>query len=302
MKRRELTSKWLPGLAALLLAAALVWAAVDFWALLRASDADVTQSAVEDSETPSPTAERSDYSTLVQAHLFGTPQAQVQAPVQKEIPETRARLTLHGVIVDGPRSGAIVGEQGGRQQFVPLGGETPGGFALKEVHADRVVLERSGNSELLRFPQTATVLRPPAQPADQDQSGEEAPAEEDAGSAEQSGSLVKQVPLAQWQQHFRVLEVYKDGDFQGYRVLPGPQRDFYQQLAIEPGDVVVAVGGEPVEVHDGVETFAQQLATRADAGVRVRRGDQVVELGRGSTARAEQKRDPQARLKGEPEG
>ena len=297
MKRRELISVWLPRLAALLLAAALVWTAVDFWALLRASDTDATQSAAENLGAPSPAAERSDYSTLRQAHLFGTPRAQAPTPVQKEIPETRARLTLHGVIVDGPRSGAIVGEQGGRQQFVPLGGETPGGFALKEVHADRVVLERSGNSELLRFPQMPTVLRPQAPAAEQ-----AAPAEEDTGSAEQSGSLVKQVPVAQWQQHFRVLEVYKDGDFQGYRVLPGPQRNFYQQLAIEPGDVVVAVGGEPVQMQNGVETFAQQLATHADAGVRVRRGDQVVELGRGSTARVEQKRDPQARLKGQPEG
>lgn len=274
MKRQQWISLWVPGSIATLLAVALIWAATDFWTVLRSEPAHVSTVAAFDNPAGSNRpASGSDYSLLRQSPIFGIPQAKAPAPVPQRIPETRARLTLHGVIVDGPRSGAIVGEQGGRQQFVPVGGETTGGLVLQEVHADRVVLERQGESELLRFPAVPSVLRPQSPRA-----------ADEVKTPQQTSSLDFGAPSVQWQQHVRVIKFHKEGRFQGYRVLPGTQPQLYKDLELEPEDVVVAMNGEPVRDEASVESFAEKLVSGSATQVRILRGDRVIDLRRPGAA------------------
>src|SRR4030095_15524790 len=93
-------------------------------------------------------------------NLFGHATAVGTAPAPVDAPETRLRLTLEGIfLAELPEeSAAIVFEPSRPGELVLVGGKLPGGATLREVHADRIVLNRNGVTETLRFPDQPTLV------------------------------------------------------------------------------------------------------------------------------------------------
>ena len=89
-------------------------------------------------------------------HLFGV--MQEDAPVEKtrpvDAPETRLKLTLHGVFAsdDEHNARAIIGDPRGKEESYAVGDPLPGGAKLSEIYPDRIILERGGRFETLRLP------------------------------------------------------------------------------------------------------------------------------------------------------
>ncbi len=265
----------LPLVLGALLLALIVYRGVTFYAQWQSEPAPVVATGVKPAAATQAVVGAQNYAALAQLHLFGAPAVQSKPAPKEEIPETRAQLNLHGIFVDGERSGAIIGEQNGRQHFVLVHGELPNGIKLKEVYADRVILERNGKDEALRFPKVHALMGTPDDSADNSDGQAEPESEPERTSARQPTVLSQ--PGGQPEEPFRIFPVQKSGEFVGYRVLPGRQRGLYQRLGLQPADIVTAVGGEPVS-EDAPDQLAQQLDLDSDLSITVQRGDRVVEL------------------------
>ncbi len=90
-------------------------------------------------------------------HLFGEAARDVKpvkstAPV--DAPDTRLKLVLRGAFSSGDEafSRAIIADPRGKELMYAIGDKLPGNAELSEVHADRVILMRSGRYETLRLP------------------------------------------------------------------------------------------------------------------------------------------------------
>ena len=92
--------------------------------------------------------------------LFGDAQEQPKTTPQasEKLPETQLRLTLTGVVSSDTQAetGAMIEGPDRETLYYRLGDTLPGNATLKEVFADRVIVERSGRLENLYFPQSTT--------------------------------------------------------------------------------------------------------------------------------------------------
>jgi general secretion pathway protein C len=175
-------------------------------------------------------------------HLFGQPDA-IKPPTRERVdtraPETRLKLTLHGVFVDpDPKAGAaIIGKAGAKQDYYKVGGNIMSGVKLQAVYSDRVVLLRDGRSEVLKFPK-----------ADKSMTGSANAAKPIASNSPQNHSLgnyrdmFRSEPLKIFE-HVRFVPVRSGRTIKGYRVLPQKNRKLYNKLGIRPSDLVTSVNG-----------------------------------------------------------
>lgn len=132
---------------------ATAWQGYSFWQAQHHQTDKSSQAASE------PLSEEQNTPTLPLASLafFGTAQTDGIAGEEstEDLPETNLRLFLRGVLAaDGNFPGSALIEDDKRNTDVFLvGDELPGNAKLRSVHANRVILDRSGKLENLYFPE-----------------------------------------------------------------------------------------------------------------------------------------------------
>ena len=180
-------------------------------------------------------------SRIAMMHLFGVEGQRTTKNVVKKAPETRLKLTLHGVFVGkGPEKGsAIIGQANGKQRFYKTGTSISGGVTLKEVYADHVVLMRSGRSEVLRFPKTVSkgLSVKNRTVATTTRSNKE--------SLKSYRDTFAKQPLKIFQ-HLRFIPVKSQEGVKGYRILPQGNRELFNKLGVKSSDLVTAINGTPL--------------------------------------------------------
>ncbi|MDX1458613.1 MAG: type II secretion system protein N [Marinobacter sp.] len=148
----------LPLLLALVVAVAMVaalgWQGYSLWQQTRtdqqqASQTALSQAATQEAQAPS--------ISLAEVELFGTASSAVTAQVTntENLPETNLRLYLRGVLAaegEFPGSALIEDDSNSTDSYL-VGDELPGNATLRSVHANRVIIERSGKLENLYFPE-----------------------------------------------------------------------------------------------------------------------------------------------------
>lgn len=185
---------------------------------------------------------------IAQWHLFGVkPQdARLEVPVES-LPETTLNLALRGVVASarpGEDSGAIIGAPNGADSFYPVEARLPGGATLKEVYADRVVLERSGRLETLRLPKES--LDGGAPPARTAAGRQQAPLPRELPVESRTLQEYRDIALTNPQQLGDVVNISPrnvDGRFVGYEVQPGRDPGLLDRVGLVPGDVVTSING-----------------------------------------------------------
>lgn len=175
-------------------------------------------------------------------HLFGeagAAKSAVKEEVNKKAPETRLKLTLHGVFVDpDPKAGAaIIGKAGAKQDYYKVGGNVMSGVKLHAVYSDRVVLLRDGQSEVLKFPKTIKPVSIPSGGPEFQRTQSTS-----AQSLREYRDIFKNEPLKVFE-HVRFVPVRSGKTVKGYRVLPQKNRKLYNKLGIRPSDLVTSVNG-----------------------------------------------------------
>ncbi|MFQ5469885.1 MAG: type II secretion system protein GspC [Gammaproteobacteria bacterium] len=200
----------------------------------------------------SPTASKT--WNIAKWHLFGQPSAQkpVSIPVNQEITETKLNLVLRGIVAsDDPNGGgAIIAQPNGSERFYKVGARLPGNAELKEIHPDKVILQRNNRLEALKLPKDSIDI------------GSGVPGATQRGASRSTGSSrtarVAPARLRQYRQMIvnnpqriadlvRVQPHREGGRFVGYRLQPGRDRALFSQVGLLPGDVVTAVNGIQID-------------------------------------------------------
>lgn len=195
-----------------------------------------------------------DYATITAAHLFGetsTEAPELTGDAALNAPDTSLALQLRGAIAaDDPRfAHAIIADGSGKEQVYFANSTLPGGATVQQIQADRVILARAGQLEVLRLPResqgggsTGSFSPAPPRPA---------PAAADPNVQEL---------VAQNAQGF--LEVVRpqpfmpNGQLKGYRIYPGPNRQQFAALGLRAGDLVTEINGIALNnPAQGMEVF-----------------------------------------------
>jgi general secretion pathway protein C len=171
------------------------------------------------------------------------------------LPETQLNLTLSGVVASGSVTGggAIIAAPGGVEAFYTINAQLPGGAMLKEVHPDRVVLERNGRLETLRLPKEGLGNVG----GGQEVSGGGQSASPRASSAARAGiggnggapatlREYRDMVVSDPQSAGNLVQINPksaDGRFIGYELQPGQDAALLSRMGLAPGDIVTSVNG-----------------------------------------------------------
>ncbi len=250
-------SRWaarLPRWATVILVLAVAGTAADFtWLLLtpvETPQAGPARPAPVPGRRPAPGARYRDVANL---HLFGQATAgRAAAPAGADLRETRLRLTLRGVFAsdDPETSYAIIADERGQEDAYQPGDRLPGGARLHAVHADKVILERSGKLEKLLLPEKRLVQAAPAALPARRRPGRSGPPQPVAGGA--AGQALRQVwqqlrsnPRQFWKQTRIEPVMGEGGTITGYRI-NHRNKALMRSLGLRPTDVITAVNGMPL--------------------------------------------------------
>jgi len=185
---------------------------------------------------------------LLKADLFGSPEAGAQSADQqakKDAPETNLDLELSGIIAAGKpqESRAIIAVGNEPEKSFSRGDTITGQAVLDAIHPDRVLIRRNGQLEALHLPR----------PESAGTNGASLSSSSSNSGGTVSMSSLRQRVLdnpASIAELVRVQPVRRNGQIQGFRVRPGPDRALFDQLDLQPGDIVREVNGVTLDSQD----------------------------------------------------
>lgn len=214
-------------------------------------------------------------------HLFGL--VQDKQPVENtrpvDAPETRLKLTLHGVLAsdDAQNARAIVGDPRGKEESYAVGDPLPGGAKLSEIYPDRIILERGGRFETLRLPKEpgsasissggSSAARPGTVTTDAGR----------AAAFNRYRSEIRQNP-ASFLQYVRAMPARQGGKFIGFTLQPGSESSAMEELGLQPGDIVTVINGVNIDSPAMGMKAMQALGEGDSVNVTLMRSGQPVSL------------------------
>ncbi len=212
----------------------------------------------------------SDYDTLLGSHLFGDPPTTTPEPAPEAIvdaPDTTLNLSLTGIkFGEGVPSAAIISSNRGPDKTYNIGQaiDNANGATLHSVYSDRIILNRGDHLETLRLPKvpeaSSTAARIPTGPR-----AAPSPAQNDSlrQVITQNASRLTDI--------LRVAPQVEQGQVVGFRVNPGRDRDTFEALGLQAGDVVTDINGTTLnDPGKGLQVF-EQLGEATQANVTVLR-------------------------------
>tara|TARA_B110000503_G_scaffold138088_1_gene223566 strand:- start:398 stop:1318 length:921 start_codon:yes stop_codon:yes gene_type:complete len=228
--------------------------------------------------------------TIGNREFFGdvavaTQVVQAQAVV---VPETKLNLTLQGVMARGDGQGfAVIGQGRGAGQVFGVGEDIFGQALLAEVFGDRVVLDRTGQLEILRYEKVSTdsIL----QRVDETANSLPAPAESFRDALSQANTDVANGADLQTQVQGMVeyvnrranedpeafvAEMGLEPSAEGYQVTRQARQ--LQMVGLRPGDIVTSVNDMPVgNIQNDQVLLNQVLQTGGEIKIQIRRGSRA---------------------------
>ena len=264
-------SRTVPQALSLVLVVAIAWQLVQLtWLLLEPNDDPAAIPMAAPPPSVNLPRKGPDIQAIVNAHLFGLPQAPAEAD-PADAPQTQMNLVLSAVFANSdPAKGmAIIGDSTTSAEVFSVGDAIRSGTKLHAVYADRVILDRSGQLEALMLPAESVaglVSQPMARPAPNT-----------SRFADNLRRIAENNPSA-FAEVVRPQPVFANGVQRGYRVYPGRNRQQFARLGLQPGDLVLAVNGTPLDdPQRGMEIF-NTMGTSDRVTVSVERNGQAQDL------------------------
>jgi general secretion pathway protein C len=268
-------------------------------------------SSEEPFDNPSPVplgeSKRADYTVIADWHLFGrvnepqsaTPSSELQAP------ETKLNLKLVGIYFtqDDNKALAIIGEGAGEELTYSIGDQLPQSKArLEQILRDRVVLSRHGRLETLSLPietdgnEITPLVNSQPPPMEGDNDAPTNPEEAETAPDEQTSNVIttpESIDASPIATHFRhkitthpqdlqdvalATPYVQDGQFRGFRLRPGRDRELLARLGLRAGDVITAVNGTRLNHFSQGLGVLQQLVSANQVNVQVLRNGAEIPL------------------------
>ncbi len=201
-----------------------------------------------------PASARASALAIERLHLFGEAQKAAPKPVARVVdaPDTRLNLKLRGVMASSNPAiaRAIIADGKGREDAYAVDDQLPGNAVLKEIHADRIILEYRGRLETLRLPKEADILANGVG-GKRAVTGGRRPVTAISSSTADTGALLRQYRDALMTDPQSVMDLVRaepvrdraTGKLKGYRIRPGRDRQLLSRFGLRAGDVVTSVNG-----------------------------------------------------------
>jgi general secretion pathway protein C len=224
-------------------------------------------------------------------HLFG--RAETSRPVKAPlavVPVTPLNLRLVGVFFaerGSDRALALIAEGSGIERGYRIGEALPGGARLEQILRDRVIVSRNGRQEAINLPkldESGQVLVPTTAPPETpgepefDPSASGAPPIIDASAI--AGRLRGEIAARpQALEDIAFASPYmQNGQFVGFRLRPGRDRQIFQQLGLNGGDVLTEINGTRINSPAQGLMMLQELMSASQLEVRVLRNGAEIPL------------------------
>ncbi len=234
------------------------------WRVLGSNDAGTAPAPAADVGA----APAVDLASIVNAHLFGV--ASISGD-PNAAPATSANLALAGTLagIDPGQGWAIIGASAQAARVYATGATLPGGTTLLAVYRDRVILGRNGVRESLALPRLAGNAAPPiAYNA----------AGADSGSVADSVRQLMSQDQSAVNELLRPQPVFSGAQLRGYRVYPGRNRGQFAKLGLQPGDLVTAVNGAPLDDPNRGPEILRGIGSGSSVTVTIDRNGQTQQL------------------------
>ncbi len=163
-------------------------------------------------------------------------------------PETSLSLKLFGVTSSEDQNFAIIGLNNSDQEKYLPGDTILDNVFLESIHKDYVTLNRAGVSESLSFNKVSLITG-----LDQ------------IISQEPENIAKKNKISAEWLSNQNLLDaisfvpIFSDGALSGLEVNPGDNEEFFSNLELLPGDILVSING--LLVSDLADNYSSNLET-----------------------------------------
>ena len=180
---------------------------------------------------------------LYQAHLFGKYEAIISKAVKTVAPDTRLNLELTGVLAADPMDNASaiisIGKRGNEDIYSI--GDKVSGATVKEIYPDHIIIERSGRLETLRLPKefsSNTLITKNSSTHSSEINASSTPGQV-LGKIRQK--IIKN-PTS-FGQYAIPVPYSENGKLRGYRLQPQRDRALFDQVGLEPTDVIIGING-----------------------------------------------------------
>jgi general secretion pathway protein C len=247
-------SRIVPRVLTVIFVIAIAWQLVQLtWLLLERSPPESMEIAPPPANVVNARPKSVNIQTIVDAHLFGQPQQAAADPTNA--PPAQTNLVLTGTWAsDDPSKGfAFIGESSNAAKMYGVGKAVRQGTTLHSVYPEKVILDTGGKLESLFLPKvnanlTAQFTRPPPRPA--------------GNQFTENLRRVAESNPAAFAEIIRPQPVFANGVQRGYRVYPGRNRQQFAKLGLQPGDLVTAINGTPLDdPQRGMEIFNTMSAS-----------------------------------------
>ncbi|MEH0667572.1 type II secretion system protein GspC [Vibrio scophthalmi] len=284
LKNSQVQAKISRGLTVVLLvvcawlAGDLVWWMVD-------SPSVVSRSIRASGEVTRTAPERLNLSSLQNSHLFGryTQEAPAEAAPIQEAPKSRLNLVLVGAVVssNSEKSLAVIANKG-QQETVGIGEAIQGTRAkLVQVHSDRVIIDNAGRNETIMLQGI-------------DYSAQSAPSSSSSKGSSTSSSSSHRVEVSpdtlerireeirqdakQVFQYVRMSQIKEGDDVVGYRLSPGKDRELFDEVGLQNGDIAVQINGLDLKDAAAMTQVFNALSELTELTLTVEREGQPYEI------------------------
>lgn len=151
-------------------------------------------------------------------------------------PETRLKLTLRGAFAseDPEFARAIIADPRGQEEMYAVGDKVPGNAELSEIHTSRVILMRSGRYETLSLPEDVRDAGARSTPS-------RSTRPQQSQRLQSLRKTLKQSPKSLYGLVRTTPKRDEEGNMVGYTLQPGRDRELFDGMGLQPGDVVTRV-------------------------------------------------------------
>lgn len=189
-------------------------------------------------------------------------------------PDTALQLKLDGVFVsggDGKQSSAIISEQGqGIGKLYKVGQQVSGGATLSAVYVDRVLLNRNGVDEVLRFIKTNLL-------------GGDTPAPVVSGSGGNNGAQARNmigqaITRLNNEPEAYLSEMGLAVGGPGYEITDSSPAHIRNNLGLRVGDQILRLNGQQLGNPQQDKNLLQQVQQTGHARIEIQRGSQTLTI------------------------
>ncbi|MFT6552728.1 MAG: general secretion pathway protein C [Zhongshania marina] len=201
-----------------------------------------------------------DVQSLLGVPLFGVPPVGEVAATEseKEVRRSTLKITVIGLVAGNDEKGVAVLRHANKTKAYSVGEkiEVPGSVRLLAVLPEYIIIENNRKREKIELDKKAALagISSAASPSVDDNSTVNLNTPEIRSLIGDARDTVQNSPLM-LARFFSANPVNEGGQLLGYEIKPGRDKRLFEQLSLEPGDVVLSVNGQSVADLQPQELF-----------------------------------------------